>query len=416
MVLSRGDIAALERSERLASMRHQETSRCYAVPDYLSPGWQRRLRRAASAEVAEMMEVEDDDDDDDDEVDVDAIIGDSSTEGDARASSLSCTRSDEEEDDDDEPSNHSIVEVWRDQVCKWCYAVADHYGERERHLSGIIVGPPPVSPTRPYPILTTPSSPPHAPTRTEIDREVVVVALSYLDRHLSRRVVDRRTFQLAAAACLSLSAKLHGGNGENRARRRLDIAGVAHLGRGHFDARDVADAELGVLDSLSWRVHPPTPLSFARDLLGLLARVVEFDAGGAYADWGRDGSRSRIMTTIEETAEYLIELSSCDYALSTRHRPSSVAIASIAYSFELAATTTKTARSSTTSAPQVREFLLAVARSGFDISDGDVAACLGRLFEIHAPSHDDDGDGGEGGGGAARDAVVASPVCPSRLE
>ena len=250
--------------------------------------------------------------------------------------------------------------------------------------------------------------PPH---RTDIDREVVVVAMSYLDLHLSRRVVDSRSFQLVAAACLSLSTKLHGGNGESRARRRLGIADVAHLGRGHFDARDVADAELGVLDSLSWRVHPPTPLSFARDLLGLLARVVEFDAGGTHADWG--------MATIEETAEYLIELSSCDYALSTRHRPSSVAIASIAYSVELAAATTKTARtrgSSTTSSPQIREFLLAVARAGFDISDGDVASCLGRLFDIHAPSHYDDGDGGEGGGGAARDAVVASPVCPSRLE
>lgn len=416
MVLSRGDVADLERSERLASMRHQETSQCYAISDYLSPGWQRRLRRAASAEAAEMMEAEKEDDDD--EVHVDAIIGDTSSEGDAQASSLSCTRSDEEEDDDD-PSNHSIIEGWRDQVCMWCYAVTDHYGERERYLGGIIVGPPPCLQR-----VLTPSSPPPLhhlmpPHRTDIDREVVVVAMSYLDLHLSRRVVDSRSFQLAAAACLSLSTKLHGGNGESRARRRLGIADVAHLGRGHFDARDVADAELGVLDSLSWRVHPPTPLSFARDLLGLLARVVEFDAGGAYADWGRDGARSRSMTTIEETAEYLIELSSCDYALSTRHRPSSVAIASIAYSVELAATTTKTARtrgSSTTSSPQIREFLLAVARAGFDISDGDVAACLGRLFDIHAPSHDDDGDGGEGGGGAARDAVVASPVCPSRLE
>jgi hypothetical protein len=124
MVLSREDVAAIERSERLASMRHQETSRCYAVPDYLSPGWQRRLRRAASAEVVEMMEVEEEDD---------AIIGDSSSEGGARASSLSCTRSDEEEDDDDDPSNDSIIKEWRDQVCKWCYAVADYYGEKDRH-------------------------------------------------------------------------------------------------------------------------------------------------------------------------------------------------------------------------------------------------------------------------------------------
>ncbi len=94
------------------------------------------MRRAASsAESAEMMEVEGGEEEDGDgvdvDVDVDSIVGDSSSEGD-RASSLSYSpRSDEEDDDDDPSSSDSIVEGWRNQVCMWCYAVADYYGESE---------------------------------------------------------------------------------------------------------------------------------------------------------------------------------------------------------------------------------------------------------------------------------------------
>jgi hypothetical protein len=111
MVLSRENVDELERTERLESMRSMETSRYYAVPDYLSPSWQRRLRRAALAEEASEMTTEEDVVDEDDENGDDAITGGSS--------------------EDDEPeSSRYINEGWRDQVCVWCYAVADHYGER----------------------------------------------------------------------------------------------------------------------------------------------------------------------------------------------------------------------------------------------------------------------------------------------
>jgi hypothetical protein len=259
---------------------------------------------------------------------------------------------------------------------------------------------------------------PHANRTTDVDREVVVIALSYLDRHLSRRVVDRRTFQLAATACLCLSAKVNGedlSSFRSRKRRRLRIPEVAYLSGGYLDARDIINAELDVLHSLSWLVHSPTPLAFARDLLVLLD-----------VDVARGRGDSIVCRTleIEETVEYLIELSSCDYALSTRFRPSSVAIASIAHSVELTSTTTSCDGSSSSpslwSSLHVAQFLRSVERAGFDVTDdGDVVACLVRLREVHAPAAAASsyrGDNGDGGDRGARAGVIASPVCPSRME
>jgi hypothetical protein len=254
----------------------------------------------------------------------------------------------------------------------------------------------------------------------------VVIALSYLDRHLSRRVVDRRSFQLAATACLCLSAKVHGedlSSSRSMERRRLRVLEVAYLSGGYLDARDIVNAELDVLHSISWLVHPPTPLAFARDLLVLL------DVDDSR---GRGDSIVRRTLEIQDTVEYLIELSSCDYALSTRYRPSSVAIASIARSIELASSTASCDGSSSSfssfswpSSHVAREFLRSVERAGFDVTDdGDVAACLVRLREVYAPApaaaasssspyRGDDGDGGDHG---ARAGVIASPICPSRME
>ena len=249
----------------------------------------------------------------------------------------------------------------------------------------------------------------------------MVIALSYLDRHLSRRVVDRRSFQLAATACLCLSAKVHGedlSSFRSGKRRQLRIPEVAYLSGGYLEARDIAYAELDVLHSLSWLVHPPTPLAFARDLLCLLDPT-RCDGDDDDVVARQDAIRGRKME-IEETVEYLIELSSCDYALSTRFRPSSVAIASIAHSVELTSTMARRDGSSSSSSHVALEFLQEVVeRAGLVVADdGDVTACLARLREVHAPAscvyHGEDGVGG--GDCGAREVVVASPICPSRME
>ena len=86
--------------------------------------------------------------------------------------------------------------------------------------------------------------------------------------------------------------------------------------------------------------------------------------------------RSERRDHIAHTATYLIELTSCDYALSTKQRPSSIAIASIAYAIEINENESLSSRDNYRA--NVLIFLRAVARAGFAVSeeDGDVAICF----------------------------------------
>jgi len=208
---------------------------------------------------------------------------------------------------------------------------------------------------------------------------------------------------------LYLSIKLHT-TGHSQ-RKRLVMSDLVNLGRGVFSPQDIVNSEVEILSSLSWYVHPATPHAFMRELLVLLSEIID----------------SERRDHIAHTATYLIELTSCDYALSTKQRPSSIAIASIAYAIEITATTNEESLSRDNRA-DVLVFLRAVARAGFDVSeeDGDVATCFARLHEIYRPTpppdRDNDEDGEEEGhddkaeeDSGTRVAELASPTCASSV-
>ncbi|KAL7548912.1 hypothetical protein ACHAWF_012180 [Thalassiosira exigua] len=182
-----------------------------------------------------------------------------------------------------------VRELWREKICEWCYSVVDHY---------------------------------------DLDREVVAAAMSYLDRYLASRPADRRSVQLAAMAALRLAAKLFGTGAELRTSS-LVLAGSG-AGSERFAPDQVAAAEEALVWTLRWRLHPPTPLAFGREVLRLATppRADEDDAA-ADDDGGRDAWHE-----LAETARYLTELSACDYWFATR-RPSSIAMASILHASEL---------------------------------------------------------------------------------
>ena len=70
--------------------------------------------------------------------------------------------------------------------------------------------------------------------------------------------------------------------------------------------------------TLSWLVHPPTPLDFVRNYITLL-------------EW--DGCLSAAaLHEIDEVAQFLTELSVCDYYFVTR-KPSSIAMGAIHTAF-----------------------------------------------------------------------------------
>ena len=94
-----------------------------------------------------------------------------------------------------------INEVWREKICEWCYQVVDHF---------------------------------------DYNRQVVSIALNYLDRYLALRPVNRKIFQLAAMTCLFLAIKLN-------ETRPLSLPAFLSLSRGYFQADHVLKMEHAIL-------------------------------------------------------------------------------------------------------------------------------------------------------------------------
>lgn len=189
-----------------------------------------------------------------------------------------------------------------------------------------------------------------------MSREIVAVAVSYLDRYLSTlddptAALSRRQFQLVCLTCLYVATKLYD-------HKILPPVSIVNLSRGCFTSQDIEDMERTILDALQWRLSPPTPLTFVKHLLLLLPR--------------KSVSRP-VRRTISDVAKYLTELSVIDYAFVGR-KASSVGLAAVltamdvaTYEFELTA-----------------EDRLAFERAvykftGLDCRSGEAADCRLRL-------------------------------------
>lgn len=119
---------------------------------------------------------------------------------------------------------------WRGKVCNWMYDVID---------------------------------------RHRFDREMVAVAIHYLDRYTSRMHKHMRStsaHNLVSTAALYLAAKVYRRHGESFP---LDFFTSMLL---DFTPRDFLDMEKSMLDTLDWRMHPPTPQSYLSLLIIMLPR------------------------------------------------------------------------------------------------------------------------------------------------
>lgn len=72
---------------------------------------------------------------------------------------------------------------------------------------------------------------------------------------------NSRKYQLSAMTCLYLALKLH----TRSYRKHLRV--LAELSRGQFIERDILALECIVLETLDYRMHPPTPMTFVRYFL-----------------------------------------------------------------------------------------------------------------------------------------------------
>ena len=97
--------------------------------------------------------------------------------------------------------NSGINEIWREKIVEWSYQVIDHF---------------------------------------DFSREVVSVAIHYLDRFLASKHVNKKTFQLAAMTSLFLAVKLYEPG-------RISMSSMIELSRGYFTVAQLKATELELL-------------------------------------------------------------------------------------------------------------------------------------------------------------------------
>lgn len=188
-------------------------------------------------------------------------------------------------------SNESVTDDGRCKMCEWCYNIVDHY---------------------------------------DVDREVVSIAMNYLDRHVASKKakategssISNRDFQLLSVSSLFLAAKLHGDFtvGKNGRRIKLHVNMFADLTGGRFSANDIEASELAILFDLDWFTHPPTTIKFVHSFVKL---VPDRTAGGRLL------VHPRALVELFEIARFLTELSACAGYLSINFRPSIIAFAAV---------------------------------------------------------------------------------------
>lgn len=182
--------------------------------------------------------------------------------------------------------NDQVNESWRRKICEWSFEVVDHFG---------------------------------------FDREVVSIALNYLDRHVANasesKPISRRGFQLVAVTALFLAIKVHGETDPvGGTRRKLKIGAFVELSRGLFSVETLENMEQEILTSLSWRVNPPTTVQGVATLLRLLPKWSAIDY---------DEPMEPVASNIFEMARYLTELSVCVSNFTFKFKSSVVAYSAI---------------------------------------------------------------------------------------
>mmetsp|Transcript_6788 Transcript_6788/g.12574 ORF Transcript_6788/g.12574 Transcript_6788/m.12574 type:complete len:333 (-) Transcript_6788:144-1142(-) len=152
---------------------------------------------------------------------------------------------------------NSVDAVCREKMCEWSYRVCDHF---------------------------------HA------QREVVAHSFSFLDRFVDKCSCDRSAFKLAAMTTLYMAAKISGSH-------RITIQSLAELSRGEFETSHISEMEGIILQTLNWRLNPPTAQCFINSFYNYLPV-----------------SQGSVSLAIYQRAMFFAELSLYDYVFVTKQR------------------------------------------------------------------------------------------------
>lgn len=235
-----------------------------------------------------------------------------------------------------------INDVWREKICEWSYQVIDHF---------------------------------------DFNREIVSISLSYLDRYLSTRPVNRKIFQLAAMTSLYLAIKLYEPS-------TLKMSSFIELSRGYFSTEHIIAMETAILRALSWHVHPPTSLTTVKHFMLLIPE---------------HSCPPHIFHEIKELSRFLTELSVCDYFF-VQKKATTIGLASLLVAIGFIGEGFIT--------PSAHQSFLDSVRivAGCDYNSHEVLECKARLRDtyIQGGFHDQHQKDRLDGGGT-------SPVCVSSV-
>lgn len=261
-----------------------------------------------------------------------------------QSKSIALRTTDDDSDDDSTPKRdvtgvaaaETVAnESWREKICEWLYNVVDHFN---------------------------------------YSREIVYITMNYLDRYSSvccqhgDRGTNRITYklyQLIAVSSLNIVLKM-----QESKYNHLPL--LIELSRKFFTAQHIIAMEMSILKGLSWKLSPPTPLSFVHHMIQLLPRDLE----------GK-------INALKESAQFLVELSACDYFF-VHVKPSSIAFASLLNSIDRMTPSSTKNRGGANSMKET--FVKQVYDlSGLSYSD-EVKHCQAKLQEIYqAGGYDNDG-------------------------
>lgn len=119
-----------------------------------------------------------------------------------------------------------LIPSWRSQMCSWAYSVVDTFA---------------------------------------FSRHTVAVCFDILDRFLAKEclkdvTLTRQEFQLVSMTALYVAVKV------NESGERLCMETLIDMSRGYFSTEDFEEAEMDMVDSLQWRLSPPTANCFMVEL------------------------------------------------------------------------------------------------------------------------------------------------------
>ncbi len=160
--------------------------------------------------------------------------------------------------------------VCREKMCEWSYRVCDHFGT---------------------------------------GREIVAVAFSCLDRFVDRCNCDRTAFKLAVMTSLYMATKVF-------STRSVGLQNLVELSRGEFEEQHIIEMEMIMLQTLEWRVHPPTIQCFIQPFVTALAL-----------------SDRRVAACVLQRATFFAELALYDYNFVSKGK-SLIAVAAILNAIE----------------------------------------------------------------------------------